>query len=72
MVRAGRLPQPVPWSLPCAPEEKVNFSVDHMSMSNSFHANQYVAENIPWEAYLAAWQGPVYGEGRSVWGRDDG
>ena len=43
------------------PEEKVNFSVDHMSMSNSFHANQYDGgEYTMGMAYLAAWQGPVY------------
>ena len=40
------------------PEEKVNFSVDHMSMSNSFHANQYDGgEYTMGMAYLAAWQG---------------
>ena len=43
------------------PEEKVNFSVDHMSMSNSFHANQYDGgEYTMGMAYLAAWEGPVY------------
>ena len=43
------------------PEEKINFSVDHMSMSNSFHANQYDGgEYTMGMAYLAAWQGPVY------------
>lgn len=43
------------------PEEKVNFSVDHMSMSNSFHVNQYDGgEYTMGMAYLAAWQGPVY------------
>ena len=43
------------------PEKKVNFSVDHMSMSNSFHANQYDGgEYTMGMAYLAAWQGPVY------------
>ena len=43
------------------PEKKVNFSVDHMSMSNSFHANQYDGgEYTMGMAYLAAWEGPVY------------
>ena len=43
------------------PEEKVNFSVDHMSMSNSYNANQYDGgEYTMGMAYLAAWQGPVY------------
>lgn len=43
------------------PEEKYLFSVDNMSMSNSFHANQYDGgEYTMGMAYLAAWQGPVY------------
>ena len=43
------------------PEEKVNFSVDHMSMSNSYNVNQYDGgEYTMGMAYLAAWQGPVY------------
>lgn len=43
------------------PEEKSAFSVDHMSMSNSFHANQFDGgEYTMGMAYLAAWQGPVY------------
>ena len=43
------------------PEKKVNFSVDHMSMSNSFHANQYDGgEYTMGMAYLAAWEGPIY------------
>lgn len=54
------------------PEEKRFFSVDHMSMSNSFHANQYDGgEYTMGIAYLAAWQGPVneeddpYGDGKT-------
>lgn len=54
------------------PEEKYLFSVDNMSMSNSFHANQYDGgEYTMGMAYLAAWQGPVlekddpYGDGVS-------
>ncbi len=54
------------------PEEKEYFSVDHMTMSNSFHANQYDGgEYTMGMAYLAAWQGPVneeddpYGDGKS-------
>lgn len=43
------------------PEEKYLFSVDNMSMSNSFHANQYDGgEYTMGMAYLAAWQGPVF------------
>lgn len=43
------------------PEESVLFSVDHMSMSNSFDADQYEGgEYTMGMAYLAAWQGPVY------------
>lgn len=43
------------------PEQKTLFSVDHMTMSNSFHANQYDGgEYTMGMAYLAAWQGPVY------------
>lgn len=43
------------------PEETLQFSVDHMSMSNSFDANQYDGgEYAMGMAYLAAWQGPVY------------
>lgn len=43
------------------PEEKALFSVDHMTMSNSFDANQYDGgEYTMGMAYLAAWQGPVY------------
>ncbi len=52
------------------PEQQQYFSVDHMSMSNSFHANQYDGgEYTMGMAYLAAWQGPVlekddpYGDG---------
>lgn len=43
------------------PEEKELFSVDHMTMSNSFDVNQYDGgEYTMGMAYLAAWQGPVY------------
>ena len=43
------------------PEESVLFSVDHMTMSNSFNVNQYDGgEYTMGMAYLAAWQGPVY------------
>lgn len=43
------------------PEEECLFSVDHMTMSNSFNANQYDGgEYTMGMAYLAAWQGPVY------------
>ncbi len=45
------------------PEENLLFSVDHMSMSNSFDADQYEGgEYTMGMAYLAAWQGPVYEE----------
>ena len=54
------------------PGEKYLFSVDNMSMSNSFNANQYDGgEYTMGMAYLAAWQGPVlekddpYGDGVS-------
>jgi C1A family cysteine protease len=54
------------------PEESRSFSVDHMSMSNSFHANQYDGgEYTMGMAYLSAWQGPVdeaddpYGDGKT-------
>lgn len=43
------------------PEKKEVFSVDHMSMSNSFKVDQYDGgEYTMGMAYLAAWQGPVY------------
>ena len=43
------------------PEENLLFSVDHMSMSNSFNVNQYDGGDYTMGmAYLAAWQGPVY------------
>lgn len=43
------------------PEERMQFSVDHMTMCNSFHANQYDGgEYTMGMAYLAAWQGPVF------------
>lgn len=52
------------------PEEFYLFSVDHMSMSNSFTMTQYDGgEYTMGMAYLAAWQGPVqekddpYGDG---------
>lgn len=43
------------------PESRKEFSVDHMSMSNSFNVDQYDGgEYMMGMAYLAAWQGPVY------------
>ena len=43
------------------PEDSYTFSVDHMSMSNSFKMTQYDGgEYTMGMAYLAAWQGPVY------------
>lgn len=43
------------------PEASYVFSVDHMSMSNSFKGTQYDGgEYTMGMAYLAAWQGPVY------------
>ena len=43
------------------PEASYEFSVDHMSMSNSFKLTQYDGgEYTMGMAYLAAWQGPVY------------
>jgi hypothetical protein len=43
------------------PDEEQEFSVDHMTMSNSFNANQYDGgEYTMGMAYLSAWQGPVY------------
>ena len=43
------------------PEAMYEFSVDHMSMSNSFKITQYDGgEYTMGMAYLAAWQGPVY------------
>lgn len=43
------------------PENAYTFSVDHMSMSNSFRLTQYDGgEYTMGMAYLAAWQGPVY------------
>ena len=45
------------------PEDSYMFSVDHMSMSNSFKVTQYDGgEYTMGMAYLAAWQGPVYEE----------
>ena len=48
------------------PEENLLFSVDHMSMSNSFNVNQYDGgEYTMGMAYLAAWQekDDPYGDG---------
>ena len=43
------------------PEDTYSFSVDHMSMSNSFSMTQFDGgEYTMGMAYLAAWQGPVY------------
>ncbi len=43
------------------PEESVQFSVDHMTMRNSFNVTQNDGgEYTMGMAYLAAWQGPVY------------
>ncbi len=43
------------------PESTYSFSVDHMSMSNSFSMTQFDGgEYTMGMAYLAAWQGPVY------------
>lgn len=57
------------------PEQTAVFSVDHMSLENSFHVTQYDGgEYTMGMAYLAAWQGPVfeaddpYGDGKSVSG----
>lgn len=54
------------------PEEKFIFSVDHMSLSNSFNLNQYEGGSSTMStAYLLAWQGPVlekddpYGDGQT-------
>ena len=45
------------------PEASYEFSVDHMSMNNSFKVTQYDGgEYTMGMAYLAAWQGPVYEE----------
>lgn len=57
------------------PEQSLVFSVDHMSMENSFRVTQYDGgEYTMGMAYLAAWQGPVYetddpyGDGETVSG----
>lgn len=43
------------------PEEQRFFSVDHMTMGNSFHVNMFDGGDYTMGmAYLAAWQGPVY------------
>lgn len=54
------------------PEEANLFSVDHMTLANSFNLNQYDGgEYTMGMAYFAAWQGPVYevddpyGDGRT-------
>ena len=54
------------------PNEKYSFSVDHMSISNSYNLSQYDGGDYSMAiAYLAAWQGPVleeddpYGDGTS-------
>ncbi|WP_176762245.1 lectin like domain-containing protein [Eubacterium oxidoreducens] len=54
------------------PENSQQFSVDHMSISNSFSSNQYDGGDYTMGmAYLTAWQGPVleeddpYGDGKS-------
>ncbi|MCI8992615.1 MAG: cell surface protein [Eubacterium sp.] len=54
------------------PEENSYFSVDHMSMNNSFSVDQYDGGDYTMAmAYLTAWQGPVlekddpYGDGVS-------
>lgn len=54
------------------PEEDYSFSVDHMSINNSYNLNQYYGgDYIMSLAYLLAWQGPVleeedpYGDGVS-------
>ncbi len=54
------------------PEEKYNFSVDHMSLANSFNLNQYEGGSSTMAmAYLLGWQGPVletidpYGDGET-------
>lgn len=54
------------------PESTYLFSVDHMSMNNSFQMTQFDGgEYTMGMAYLSAWQGPVYekddpyGDGRS-------
>lgn len=54
------------------PEESVQFSVDHMTLKNSFaQAQNDGGEYTMGMAYLAAWQGPVYeaddpyGDGKS-------
>lgn len=54
------------------PEEKLEFSEDHMSLNNSFSMNQSEGGDYTMSiAYLSAWQGPVleiddpYGDGKS-------
>lgn len=59
------------------PEESQQFSVDHMTLRNSFHQTQQDGgEYTMGMAYLLAWQGPVreaddpYGDGKSPEGLD--
>lgn len=57
----GLLRPQVHSSQPLCRRSSFLFSVDHMSMSNSFNVNQYDGgEYTMGMAYLAAWQGPVY------------
>lgn len=43
------------------PEERVQYSVDHMTLSNDFNLNQYEGGDYTiGMAYLASWGGPVY------------
>lgn len=43
------------------PEEELVFSVDHMTLNNSFSINQFDGGQYTMSiAYMAAWQGPVY------------
>ncbi len=53
------------------PEQEQLYSVDHMTMCNSFNVNQYDGgEYTMGMAYLAAWQGPVY-EADDPYGDDE-
>lgn len=45
------------------PEERVQYSVDHMTLSNDFEIDQHEGGDYTiGMAYLAAWRGPVYEE----------
>lgn len=45
------------------PEERVQYSVDHMTLSNDFELDQHEGGDYTMGmAYLAAWRGPVYEE----------